>query len=323
MTATTAATPHVDPKPLHDCRDAWVSALVDLAEADERIVAVVNDSVGSSKLGPFQDRFPERLVNVGIAEQDMVGVGAGLANGGKVPFVSAAACFLTARAMEQIKVDAAYSQHHLVLVGQSPGMAYGELGPTHHSIEDLAWLRSIPGLTVIVPTDPAETAQAVRWAAGAGRPVFIRVSRMGVPDVMPEGYQFEPGRAVQLRAGSDVTIVATGTPVARALDAASLLERQGVDARVLAMPTVKPLDGEALLAAAEETAGIVTVEEALTSGLGGAVAEHLSTRRPTLLRFVGVPDTFAPTGSVEWLLEHFRISAEGISAAAQEILERR
>jgi transketolase len=320
MTITTAP---ANPMSLHDCRDAWVTALVELAEADERIVAVVNDSVGSSKLGPFQERFPDRLINVGIAEQDMVGVGAGLANGGKVPFVSAAACFLTARAMEQIKVDAAYSQHHMVLIGQSPGMAYGELGPTHHSIEDLAWLRSIPGLTVIVPTDPTETAQAVRWAASAGRPVFVRVSRMGVPDIMPDGYEFQPGRAVQFRAGDDVTIVATGIAVARALDAANLLEGQGVDARVLAMPTIKPLDGDALLAAAEETAGIVTVEEALTSGLGGAVAEFLSTRRPTLLRFVGVPDTFAPTGSVEWLLEHFHITGEGIAAAAQEIVERR
>ena len=318
MTATTAQPTEA----LHDCRDAWVTELVALADADPRIVAVVNDSVGSSKLGPFQERFPERLVNVGIAEQDMVGVGAGLANGGKIPFVSAAACFLTARAMEQIKVDAAYSQHHMVLVGQSPGMAYGELGPTHHSIEDLAWLRTIPGLTVIVPTDPVETAQAVRWAATAGRPVYIRVSRMGVPDVMPDGYQFTPGRAVELRSGNDVTIVATGITVRRALDAASRLDGEGVEARVLAMPTIKPLDGDALLAAAEETSGIVTVEEALTSGLGGAVAEYLAPRHPTPIRFVGVTDSFAPTGSAEWLLDHFGISADGIAASARSILAR-
>ena len=307
---------------LHDCRDAWVAELLALAEADPRIVAVVNDSVGSSKLGPFQERFPDRLVNVGIAEQDMVGVGAGLANGGKIPFVSAAACFLTARAMEQIKVDAAYSQHHLVLVGQSPGMAYGELGPTHHSIEDLAWLRTIPGLTVLVPTDSVETAQAIRWAAQAGRPVFIRVSRMGVPDLMPDGYEFTPGRAVELRTGSDVTLVATGITVTRALDAAEALEAEGIGARVLAMPSIKPLDGEALLAAAEETAGIVTVEEALTSGLGGAVAEYLAPRRPTPMRFVGVADTFAPTGSAAWLLDHFGISADGIAASAKDVLGR-
>jgi transketolase len=308
---------------LHDCRDAWIATLVELAAEDSRIVVVVNDSVGSSKLGPFQDAFPDRLVNVGIAEQDMVGVGAGLANGGKVPFVSAAACFLTARAMEQIKVDAAYSQHHIVLVGQSPGMAYGELGPTHHSIEDLAWLRTIPGLTVIVPSDRVETAQAIRWAAGAGSPVYVRVSRMGVPDVMPEGYRFQPGRAVELHAGSDVTIVATGTTVSRALEAAGSLADDGVSARVLAMPTIKPLDGPALLAAARETAGIVTVEEALTSGLGGAVAEYLAPRHPTRMRFVGVPDTFAPTGSVGWLMDHFGISPAGIAAAALEVVAAR
>lgn len=305
---------------LHDCRDAWVEALVDLAAQDERVVAVVNDSVGSSKLAPFQERFPERLINVGIAEQDMVGVGAGLANGGKVPFVSAAACFLTARAMEQIKVDAAYSQHHVVLVGQSPGMAYGELGPTHHSIEDLAWLRTIPGLTIVVPADPEETRQVVRWAAQHDGPVFVRVSRMGVPDVNPEGYQFVPGRATTLREGSDVTIVATGTVVARALEAAEVLETQGVDARVLAMPTIKPLDEDALVAAARETKGIVTVEEALVSGLGGAVAELLARREPARMRMVGVDDAFAPTGSVEWLLDHFGISAPGIVAAAQSLV---
>lgn len=305
---------------LHDCRDAWVEALVELAETDDRVVVVVNDSVGSSKLGPFQARFPERLVNVGIAEQDMVGVGAGLANGGKVPFVSAAACFLTARAMEQIKVDAAYSQHHLVLVGQSPGMAYGELGPTHHSIEDLAWLRAIPGLTVVVPSDPEETAQAVRWAAGHNGPVYLRVSRMGVPAVNPPGYQFVPGKAVTLRDGTDVTLVATGTVVTRALRAADTLAQEGVSARVLSMPTIKPLDEDAVIAAARETRGIVTVEEALTSGLGGAVAELVVRRHPTAVRFVGVRDTFAPTGSVEWLLDHFGITEAGIAAAAREIL---
>lgn len=318
MTTTTAPTDRV----LHDCRDAYVATLVELAEADPRIVAVVNDSVGSSKLAPFGARFGDRLVNVGIAEQDMVGVAAGLANGGKIPFVSAASCFLTARAMEQIKVDAAYSEHHMVLCGMSPGMAYGELGPTHHSIEDLAWLRTIPGLTVLVPSDPTETAQAIRWAAQHDGPVFVRVSRMGVPDVNPEGYQFAPGKAVTLREGHDVTIVATGTVVVRALDAADVLAGEGISARVLSMPSIKPLDEAALLAAARETRGIVTVEEALTSGLGGAVAELVVRHHPVPMRFVGVPDVFAPTGSVEWLLDHFGISATGVAAAAREVLAR-
>lgn len=305
---------------LHDCRDAWVETLVDLAEHDDRIVAVVNDSVGSSKLAPFQQRFPDRLINVGIAEQDMVGVGAGLANGGKIPFVSAAACFLTARAMEQIKVDAAYSQHHMVLVGQSPGMAYGELGPTHHSIEDLAWLRTIPGLTVIVPADPEETRQALRWAARHDGPVFVRVSRMGVPEVNPPGYEFVPGRATTLRDGTDVTLVATGTVVSRTLDAAALLAERGIDARVLSMPTIKPLDTGAVIAAAQETGGIVTVEEALTTGLGGAVAEVVVQHHPVPVRFIGVQDEFAPTGSAEWLLDHFGISPSGIARAAAALM---
>jgi transketolase len=305
---------------LHDCRDAFVATLIELAADDPRIVAVVNDSVGSSKLTPFGEAYGPRLINVGIAEQDMVGVAAGLANGGKIPFVSAAACFLTARAMEQIKVDAAYSQHHMVLCGMSPGMAYGELGPTHHSIEDLAWLRAIPGLTVIVPSDPAETAQAVRWAAAHDGPVFLRISRMGVPDVNPEGYQFVPGKAVMLREGTDVTIIVTGTVVIRALDAADLLAEAGISARVLSMPTIKPLDEDAVVAAARETGAIVTVEEALTSGLGGAVAEVVVRHAPVSMRFVGVPDTFAPTGSVEWLLDHFGISARGVAAAVRELL---
>ena len=164
-----------------DCRDAFARTLEELAEADSRIVTVVNDSVGSSKLGAFKKRWPDRTVNVGIAEQNMVGVGAGLANGGLVPFVSAAACFLTGRALEQIKADIAYSNVNVKLCGQSPGIGYGELGPTHHSIEDLAWLRLFRELKVIVPADPWETAEAMRWAAAHDGPVFIRVSRFPVP----------------------------------------------------------------------------------------------------------------------------------------------
>jgi transketolase len=320
--STTTTTPYAQ-RPTYDCRDAWVETLLEIAAEDHDVVAVDNDSVGSSKLGPFQQAFPERLINVGIAEQDMVGVGAGLTNGGKVPFVSAAACFLTARAMEQVKVDAAYSAHHMVLVGQSPGMAYGELGPTHHSIEDLGWLRTIPGLTVLVPSDPEETRQAVRWAHRHDGPVYIRVSRMGVPDVNPDGYEFRPGRAVTLREGGDITLIATGTVVGRTLDAADLLAGRGVQARVLSMPSIKPLDVAAVEAAARETGGIVTVEEALTTGLGGAVAETVVQHHPVPVRFVGVPDTFAPTGSAAWLLDHFGINPAGVVAAAEAVLAAR
>jgi transketolase len=272
-------------------------------------------------VGGFAQRFPERLVNVGIAEQNMVGVGAGLANAGRLPFVCAASCFLTGRALEQIKADIAYSDANVKLCGMSPGMAYGELGPTHHSIEDLAWTRAIANLTVIVPADPLETEQAVRFAASHRGPVFLRISRMGVPAVHDASYRFELGRAARLREGRDVTLIACGVTVARALEAAALLAADGVSARVLNMATVRPLDRESIVAAARETGGIVTVEEhTVYGGLGGAVAEVVVTTHPIPMRMVGVPGVFAPTGSAPWLLEHFGITAQGVREAALELV---
>jgi transketolase len=283
-------------------------------------VAVVNDSVGSTHLGAFFKRFPERLVNVGIAEQNMVGIGAGLANGGKIPFVCGASCFLTGRALEQVKVDLAYSKANVKLCGMSSGLAYGELGPTHHSIEDLAWTRAIAGLTVVVPADPTETAQAVRAAAEMDGPIFLRLSRLPVPEVHPKGYQFRIGVAAILRPGNDVAIVANGTMVCRALEAAELLAKQGVSARVINMATLQPLDREAILDAARSTAAIVTVEEhSVRGGLGGAVAELTATECPVPMRILGIP-TFAPTGGTEWLFEHFGLTPPAICAAALDVL---
>jgi transketolase len=307
-------------KPKFDCRVAFAETLVELARADERIVAVCNDSVGSSNLGAFQKAFPDRLVNVGIAEQNMVGVAAGLANGGHIPFVCGASPFLTGRALEQIKVDIAYSEHHVVLCGMSPGVAYGQLGPTHHSIEDLAWLRAISGLTVVVPADPRQTRQAVEWAAGARRPIFIRVSRHAVPEVTPETVQFEVGKAQQLRAGDDVALLATGIMVTAALDAAELLARSGISARVLNFPTISPLDTKVVIAAAAETRRIVTVEEAVQAGgFGSAVAEVVAQGSPARMRIMGIPG-FAPTGDVAFLLDHFHLNAEGIAQAARQLM---
>jgi transketolase len=305
---------------MFDCRDAYVRALEELAADDDRIVAVCNDSVGSSKLGKFRDRFPDRLVNVGIAEQNMVGVGAGLANGGKVPFVSGAACFLTARAMEQIKVDCAYSQANVKLCGISSGVAYGELGATHHSIEDIAWLRAIDKLTVIVPSDPWETAEAIKAAAAFDGPVFVRISRMPVPAIeRPRGAAFAIGKAEVLRDGRDVAIIANGTILYRALDAAQELADNGIDARVINMSTVSPLDLE-VVAAAAETGVIVTAEEGLSrGGLGGAVAEYCAQHVPVRMRMLGFPG-FAPTGSASWLLDHVGLTASGIAAAARELV---
>jgi len=303
-----------------DCRVAFAEELTALAEADPRIVAVCNDSVGSSNLTAFRRAFPERLVNVGIAEQNMVGVAAGLANGGLRPFVCAASPFLTGRALEQIKADVAYSGFPVVLCGMSPGMAYGELGPTHHSIEDLAWMRAIDELAVIVPADPTETRAAMRWAVAANRPCFLRIGRTKVPAVSAEGQAFELGRASVLRRGDDVTIVAIGTMVSRALDAAQRLAQQGVEARVINAASVKPLDEPTILAAARETRGIVTVEEAVVQGgLGSAVAELVSQQHPTRMRILGVTG-FAPTGSASFLFEHFGLTAANIAERALDLL---
>ena len=306
-----------------DCREAFAAALECLAAEDARIVAVVNDSVGSTRLGRFSRRFPKRLINVGIAEQNMVGIGAGLANGGKIPFVCAASCFLTGRALEQIKVDVAYSRANVKLCGMSSGLAYGQLGPTHHSIEDLAWTRVLSGLTVIVPADAAETAQAVRAVAAAEGPVFLRLSRLPVPHVHPAGFEFRIGRARLLRPGRDLTLIANGTMVCRALEAAAMLEREGVSARVLNMSTLQPLDRDAVLDAAATTQAIVTIEEhSVYGGLGGAVAEVTATSRPVPMRILGVP-AFAPTGTAEWLFEYFGLTAARICTAALELLEER
>jgi transketolase len=308
---------------LFDCRDAFAATLDQVAERDRRIMIVVNDSIGSSKLTGFRKRWPERTVNVGIAEQNMVGVGSGLANAGKIPFVSAASCFLTSRALEQIKADIAYTNANVKLVGQSPGVAYGELGPTHHSIEDMAWLRLLPNLAVIAPSDPWETARAVEAAAAHDGPVFLRISRFPVPKIpRPENATFAIGKAETLHEGGDVAIIANGVMVSRALEAAETLATSSIGVRVINMASMAPLDEEAIRAAADLGA-IVTVEEhSVRGGLGGAVAEIVSTYRPCPMRILGFPG-FMPTGSARFLFEKFGLTAAGIEHAAREVVSSR
>ena len=253
----------------------------------------------------------------------MVGVGAGLANGGKIPFVSAASCFLTARALEQIKADVAYTNANVKLVGQSPGVGYGELGPTHHSIEDMAWLRLLPNLAVVAPSDPWETAKAVDAAAIHEGPVFLRISRFGVPRLpRPDNARFEIGKAETLREERDVAIIACGVMVARALEAAEILAGSGVEARVVNMASIAPLD-EAAIRAAAELGAIVTVEEhSVRGGLGGAVAEVVASHRPCPIRILGFPG-FMPTGSAKFLFEKFGLTSAGIAKAAREAISSR
>jgi transketolase len=318
--------PSVQPDaPVFDNRVAFADELIELARTDNRIVAVCNDSVGSSNLVAFRDEFPDRLINVGIAEQDMVGVGAGLANSGLIPFVCAAAPFLTGRSLEQIKADVAYSQLPVILCGMSPGMAYGELGPTHHSVEDFSWLRALPGLDIVVPADSWQTRLAVRAAVADPRPTFIRVGRHKVPAVSPEGSTLERGTFQQLSEGTDATIIATGTLVSRALRAAETLASQGISTRVLNASYISPLDVGAIEAAARETRVVVTAEEAnIAGGLGAAVASVIgqldnSSRVP--IRILGLTE-FAPTGSTDFLLEYFGLTDTHIVEAAKAALGR-
>lgn len=309
---------------LHDCRDAFTQTLEELGAADYDIVAVCNDSVGSSKLGGFRSKFPERLINVGIAEQNMVGVGAGLANGGKIPFVCAASPFLTGRALEQIKADVAYSEANVKLVGISSGMAYGELGPTHHSIEDFAWMRALPNVPVIAPADRIETAAVIRWAAAYKGGCFLRLSRVGVPDLLPEDHRFELGKANTLKAGSDLTIIANGVLAHRAMIAAALLESRGISARVLNMACVRPIDDKAIISAARETGAILTCEEhTIFGGLGSAVAEVVVDNAPVPMTRLGVPGVFAHTASANTLLDDFGMSPEDIAESAEALLKRK
>jgi transketolase len=240
-----------------------------------------------------------------------------------IPFCCGASCFLTARSLEQVKVDLGYAKNNVKLCGMSSGMAYGELGPTHHSIEDLAWTRVIPNLMVVVPVDPIETRAAMRWAKDYRGPVFLRISRMPVPQLLPDNFVFEPGKAVVLHEGNDVALLANGVLVSRALEAAKLLHARGIEARVLNMSSMVPMDRKAVIAAAKETRGIVTIEEAsVYGGLGGAVAEIVADEHPMRVKRLGVPGVFAPTGNPEFLLQYFGLTAPGIETAAIELLRK-
>ena len=305
-----------------DNRIAFAETLIALAKIDPKIIVVCNDSVGSSNLTEFRDIYPERLIDVGIAEQNMVGVAAGLANSGFTPFVCAASPFLTGRALEQIKADIVYSNTNVKLCGMSPGISYGELGPTHHSIEDIAWMRALDSLPIVLPADDAQTREVITWAAQTTGPVFMRIGRFKVPSVSQnQNPAFIPNKAMRIMDGDDLTIIATGTLVSRAVVAALELKKDGISVRVINMTTVAPLDTVEVLAAAKETKLIITAEEAVTrGGMGGAVAEYLVQNHPVPMKLMGI-DTFAPTGSPTYLLEHFGLTADSLVVAARELMK--
>lgn len=306
---------------LVDPRDAFASTLLDLARSDSRVCVVLNDSLSSSNARGFLTEFPHRLFDVGVAEQNMVGVAAGLANAGMIPFVCAASCFLTGRALEQIKVDVALSRANVKLCGFSSGFAYGSLGATHHAIEDLAWVRVLPNLRVVAPCDDRETASVVRAAHAHQGPVFIRVNRIPVPSLIPVDQPFRFGSATLIREGKDLTLIGLGFTTHRALAAAELLAGAGLSCRVLNMSSVSPMDVGAVLDACRDTGHIVCVEDhLLEGGLFSAVAALVVRHAPVPMLGIGVPGVFAPVGDTEELLELFGLQPRQIAARIEQWL---
>ena len=322
------------PQQEHVAEPAWVEAAADqsrlafglavteLGRRDERVVAVSADTLDLIGLRGFIAHAPARVIDVGIAEQNAMGVAAGLATTGLRPFLCGYAPFITARSMEQIRNDVAYADQRVVIGAAASGVSLAVSGGTHHALEDLALMRSLPNMTVIVPADAHEAWHATHATDGIAAPVYLRLGgRVPERAVTPVDGPFRLGKATRLTQGSDVAVIACGALVAPALDAAAELAEQGIGARVLNMSTIKPLDEDAILAAAAETRGIVTAEEHhLTGGLGGAVAELLAVTRPTPMRMVGMPDAFAVVGPPDRIRARYGMSARHIADACLDLL---
>ena len=303
--------------------DEFAATLMELAKENRNIVAVTSDSRGSGKLGPFGLALPKQLVEVGIAEQNLVGITAGLAACGKKSFGVSPGCFLTARSLEQIKNDICYSDVPAVLIGISSGVSYGALGTTHHSLHDLAVLRAINNLTILVPADNFESRQAILFAAKATRPVFVRFGKAAMVGLHRPETKFEAGKAITLREGNDVAFIATGETVVHALLAAGQLAERGLNCRVLSMHSIKPLDSEAILKAGRECRAVVTVEEHMVhGGLGEACASVLMQAGISVpFKIVGFPDEETVPGAQADIFRHYGLSMEGLSEVALKLLK--
>jgi transketolase len=301
--------------------EAFADTLLVLAKSNRNILAVTSDSRGSGKLGPFGQALPEQIVELGIAEQNLVGVAAGLASCGKVVYAVSPACFLTARALEQIKNDVAYSDNPVNVIGISAGVSYGALGSTHHSLHDLAALRAINNIDVVVPADNTEARAVIEIASSRARPTYIRFGKGPLYD-LPSSDGVEIGKARTMRAGSDVCFVATGESVIHALLAAESLAEAGLSCRVISMHTIKPLDVDAILRAGTECGVVITVEEhSVHGGLGEACAALLlQAGLRTRFKIVGIPDEYTVTGSQADIFRHYGITMEGLAATALSLL---
>jgi transketolase len=304
--------------------EVFSRTLLSLAKKDRNVLAVTSDSRGSAKLVPFAASVPDQLVEVGIAEQNLVGISAGLASTGKIVYAVSPASFLTARALEQIKNDVCYSDQPVKLIGISAGVSYGALGSTHHATHDLAALRAINNIVIIVPADNFETAEAVKATAVMSHPVYIRFGKRPMYHLHRPETRFEVGKSITIRQGKDITFIATGETVCQALMAAVEIEKEGPTCRVISMHTIKPLDTEAVLRAASDSQALVTVEEhSVSGGLGEACAAVLTQAGLSVpFRIVGFPDEYMVAGSQLEIFEHYGIIARGLAETAKTLLNQ-
>ena len=304
-------------------QEVVAETLLTLAQENKNVLVVTSDSRGSGKLMPYAAAIPNQLIEVGIAEQNLVGVAAGLASAGKIVFAVSPASFLTARALEQIKNDVCYSDQPVRLIGISAGVSYGALGSTHHAIHDIAVLRAINNITIIAPADNVETIEAIKAAAQMSHPVYIRFGKRPMPHLHSPGTPFEVGKSLQIRNGRDLAFIATGETVYLALKAAEQMEKSDYSCRVISMHTIKPLDVEAVIRAAEECRAIVTVEEHRTAGgLGEACAAILMEANMQVpFKIVGIPDEYTMTGNQLEIFGHYGLTAPGLSRTATALLE--
>ncbi len=305
-------------------RETYGKTLVELGKENRDIVVLDADLSKSTMTTFFAKEFPERFFDCGIAEQNMVGIAAGLASSGKIPFASTFAVFIPGRCFDQIRVSIAQPGLNVKLAVTHGGITVGEDGSSHQAIEDLSLITSLPGFTVIVPADAIETAQAVRKAASSYGPFYIRLARLKTPLVYTEDYRFELGKAVAMRQGRDVTVIATGIMISAALEAADNLKKKGVDCCVLNIHTLKPVDEEAIIKTAKATGAIVTAEEHLEhGGLGSIIAQVVARHCPVPMEFVAIKDTYAESGTPAELLEKYGLTARDIEQAVQTVLERK
>lgn len=294
-----------------------------VAEVDKDIVVLASDSRGSASMTSFAEKYPQQFVEVGIAEQNLVGIAAGLASVGKKPFITSPACFLTMRSIEQVKLDVAYSQMNVKIVGISGGVSYGALGMSHHSLQDIAVMRAIPGISIIIPADRYETEKMMSSLLDYEGPVYVRVGRNPVEDVYSDlNYNYEIGKAVVMRQGNDITIIATGETVKIAVDASDKLKEEGIGCRVLNMHTIKPLDEEAIIKAAHETGRIITIEEhSIFGGLGAAVAEVVVQKKPVPMKILGIPDEPAIAGNSKQIFDYYGLSVSNLYNVSMSLLK--